>query len=246
MLQPQSKGNEILDALTGSILKGELDLLPIQVAGIKREISKLDNVAFKIHLRGILALLQGGDIHEAMELCERAISLDTSESLYWSNYIVALRNLGYLKKHNEFVRNSFYLIEYFPKRVSYELLSLGMLSLDFEIIQKTMQFLDKVGIKMEEIGIDGSKGGTIMLMCENTEQVTKLTPMVSHVFDVLNEQYNGQIAFLLRTDDGTMGYIFKVKLGLSDVERLNDELFDRLYDNDLLHDDCFVHIEAKE
>lgn len=246
MLRPQSKGNEILDTITASIFAGELKLLPIQAMGVKRDIEKLDDIALKLHLKGIMAILQGDDVSEGIFLCERAISLNTTKPLYWNNYIVTLRNAGLYKKHNDFIEKTSDLLSFYPKILGYELFMLGVFALRADLIDAAISGLEKMGISIDDVGINGEDKGTFMLMYNNPELIEQFRPMVDCLFDVVDRQYKGVISTSLKKDvDGSMTYVFKVDLGIDEISTLNDQLFNLLYEKDLLSSDCCIYIEPR-
>ncbi|HHR5878017.1 TPA: hypothetical protein ACS7W8_001484 [Providencia alcalifaciens] len=244
MLRPQSKGQEILDTIAESMLSGELKLFPIQVMGIKREIERLADIALKLHLKGIMAILQGVEIEEGMSLCERAIKLDQTNPSYWNNYIVTLRNAGLHQKHNAFIEESSHLINYHPKMLGYELFMLGVYSLRIELIDAAVSILEKMGISIDDIGLNTEGKVTAMLMRENASLIEQFRPMVDCLLDIVERQYKGSPSTLLKKDsDGTMTYIFRVNLDLDKVSDLNEQLFESLYDKGLLSSDCCIYIE---
>ncbi|HHR6017231.1 TPA: tetratricopeptide repeat protein [Providencia alcalifaciens] len=246
MLSPKSKGREILDTIAESMLSGELKLFPIQVMGIKRDIDKLANIALKLHLKGIITILQGVEIDEGISLCERAIKLDPTEPSYWNNYIVTLRNAGLHQKHNAFIEESSYLINYHPKMLGYELFMLGVYSLRIELIDAAVSILEKMGISIDDAGINDENEGAVMQMRNNPELIERFRPMVDCLFDVVDRQCKGGISTTLKSDiDGSMTYVFKVYLDMDEISALNDQLFDLLYEKDLLSSDCCIYIEPR-
>ncbi|MFY3771395.1 tetratricopeptide repeat protein [Providencia manganoxydans] len=246
MLRPESKGNEILDTLTSSMLAGEMRLLPIDVMRAKREIDKLDDPVLKLHLKGIIAILSRGDVDEGITLCERAITLNPTDSLYWNNYVVTLRSAGLFKKHNEFIEKSSSKLIYYPNVIGYELFMMGVFSLRIDVINDVILNLEKMNLSIDDVGINDEDRRTAMLMWENSSLINQFRPMVDCLFDVVDHQYKGSISSFLKKDiDGTMTYVFRVGLNFEQVTDLNEQLFELLYDKNLLTSDCCIYIESE-
>ncbi len=246
MLCPESKGNEILDTLTSSMLAGEIKLLPIDIMRAKREIDKLDDPVLRLHLKGIITILCGNNVEEGISLCERAIMLNPTDSLYWNNYVVTLRSAGLFKKHNEFIEKSISLLSCYPKLISYELFMMGVFSLRVDVINDVILNLEKMNLSIDDVGINDEDRRTTMLMLENASLINQFRPMVDCLFDVVDRQYKGSIwSFLKKDIDGTMTYVFRVGLDCDRVADLNEQLFDLLYDKNLLTSDCCIYIESK-
>ncbi|MEQ5206594.1 hypothetical protein [Proteus sp. fly-1067] len=247
MLQPESKANELLEMLVDSMLTGKLNLLPLEVMRIKKEIDKLPDPIFKLYLKGTIGILTGKNLTESMSLCERAINMDKSSSFYWSNYIVTLRNFGFLKKHYEFIEETSHLMSFSPKRVGYELFMSGIFLLRTDLSEFAISTLDKMDISLSDIGLDDSNIATLNLIYENPEKIAKLKPMVSCLLDVVDKQYTGTIlSSIKKYPDGTICYVFMADLSIDMVSTLNDRLFDKLYEKDLLSSDICVYIDSKE
>lgn len=246
MLRPESKGNEILDTLTSSMLAGEMKLFPIDIARTKREIDKLDDPVLRLHLKGIMTILSGNDVDEGISLCERAIMLNPTDSLYWNNYVVTLRSAGLFKKHNEFIEMSSSKLICHPKLIGYELFMMGIFSLRADLINDVILNLEKMNLSIDDVGINDEDRRTAMLMWENSSLINQFRPMVDCLFDVVDHQYKGSISSFLKKDiDGTMTYVFRANLNCDQVADLNEQLFELLYDKNLLTSDCCIYIESE-
>ncbi|MDN0012510.1 hypothetical protein AB7250_19070 [Providencia stuartii] len=242
MAIPQSKGDDILFELEPSMKSGKFKLFPLQVAKIKREINSLDDYAYQDHLNGIIALLDG-DISKGNKLCLSAIESSPETEGFWGNYAMVLRNVGLLKKHFQVIEES---VEH---AFCYDLLTLavyaGITTLNLELVNDALAKAHKLEMNKAKLLNKASMQAITTISNNKQMMINQIKPMVDILIDVVDGEYTGNYGISIKEDmDGIVGYRFIVDIDPDKASKLNDILFDKIYESGIDDSGCFVFIDS--
>ncbi|TKU47852.1 hypothetical protein FDW94_07190 [Citrobacter sp. wls757] len=239
---PEPITDKLFERLFPSLEQGMNLLGEFEVFSIIRDAKKIpvEDESLTIQGMGWIVL---GDIEKGSELCERALSINSSESAIWINYAVAIGQKGLYAKQREILKRGAGVL--LPSLMIFDFITSSFWA-DYEEMYRVKDLFKSLG----DIELSDKQKGDFMgaeviydtLGKMPTLERSKLSEMASLAMQVLeNNCVKARNCGQYVAPDGMLSFNYDVSRASSDlIIKLNDELASKIVENNLFDAESIV------
>lgn len=239
---PKLITDQLFERLFPSLEKGENLLGEFEVFSIIRDAKKIpvEDESLTIQGMGWIVL---GDIEKGSELCERALSINSSESAIWINYAVALGQKGLYTKQRKVLERG--ASELLPSVMIFDFITSSFWA-DYEEMKRVKSLFKS----LDNIELSDKQKGDYMgaeVIYETLEKLSmsernKLSGMAALAMLVLeHNDVRARNCGQYVAPDGMLSFNYDVTGATSDlIVKLNDELASKIVENNLFDSESIV------